>query len=110
VRAAHAFGAAESHWRSGAAERRATATALELQAAATLAVLATPIMPAFGARLYSELGFGAGPAAGAWPAAPVEVPAGQPIHGMEAPYFGGIDTGCDALAAARAASGAAAAA
>jgi hypothetical protein len=62
-------------------------------------------MPEFGARLRSELGFAA-LAAGDWPARPVAVPAGQRLDGMDAPYFAGIDTGCDALEAARAPAGA----
>ncbi|HTQ81546.1 MAG TPA: class I tRNA ligase family protein [Thermoanaerobaculia bacterium] len=102
VDAAHAFGAAESHWRAGATEERRSALALELSAAATLALLASPIMPGFGARLWAELGFPAAPAAGDWPSRPVAVPSGRAVTGMEAPYFEGIDAGCDALLAARA--------
>jgi methionyl-tRNA synthetase len=109
VHAANAFGAAESHWRSGAARERRRAAALELSAAATLAVAAAPIMPGFAARLRSELGFAPlGP--GDWPARPVVVPAGQRLHGMESPYFQGIDAACDALEAARRPPGAKAAA
>ena len=103
VQAASAFAAAEAFWRPEAVDRRRTATALELAAAATLAVLASPIMPGFGARLWSELGFASPPAPGTWPAEPVAVPAGQRLHGMDRPYFAGIDAGCDALAAAAAA-------
>ncbi len=103
VRAAGAFAAAETFWRPEAVDRRRTATALELAAAATLAVLASPVMPGFGARLWSELGFASPPAPGSWPAEPVAVPAGQRLHGMDRPYFAGIDAGCDALAAAAAA-------
>jgi len=103
VRAASDFAAAEAFWRPEAVDRRRTAVALELAAAATLAVLVSPIMPGFGARLWSELGFAAPPAPGSWPAEPVAVPAGQRLHGMDAPYFAGVDAGCDALAAAAAA-------
>jgi methionyl-tRNA synthetase len=100
VQAAGAFGAAEAFWRREAADRRCTAVALELAAAATLAVLASPVMPGFGARLWSELGFASPPAPGDWPAEPVAVPAGQRLRGMDSPYFSGIDAGCDALEAA----------
>jgi methionyl-tRNA synthetase len=103
VQAAGAFGAAEAFWRREAADRRRTAAALELTAAATLAVLASPVMPGFGARLWSELGFASPPAPGQWPAEPVAVPAGQRLQGMDSPYFSGIDAGCDALEAAVAA-------
>jgi methionyl-tRNA synthetase len=102
VDAAQAFGAAENHWRSGAVDRRRTAAALETGAAATLAVLAYPIMPAFGARLWSELGFGSAIGAGVWPDRLVKVPCGQRLGGMATPYFSGIDSGCDALLLARA--------
>ncbi len=102
VDAAQAFGAAESHWRAGAVDRRRTAAALEVGAAATLAALASPIMPGFAARLWSELGFAAPLAAGDWPDRLVKVPCGQRLSGMSAPYFPGIDTGCDTLLMARA--------
>jgi len=104
VRAAHDFAAAESHWRYGVPQRR-TAAALELSAAATLAVLASPILPGFGARLWSELGFAADLAPGDWPSGPVAVPPGQRLRGLDRPYFEGIEAGCDALTAARAACG-----
>jgi methionyl-tRNA synthetase len=101
VDAAQAFGAAESHWRGAAVAQRRTAVALELGAAATLAVTAAPIMPGFGARLWSELGFGSPPQAGDWPSRLVAVPCGQRLSGMTQPYFPGIGAGCDALLAAR---------
>jgi methionyl-tRNA synthetase len=111
VDAAAAFGAGESHWRRGAVDQRRTAAALELGAAATLAALVTPLMPGFGARLWSELGFSAPLRPGDWPAAaPVTVPPGQRLSGLNAPYFAGIEASCDALAAARAPAGAMAAA
>jgi methionyl-tRNA synthetase len=111
VDAAAAFGAGESHWRRGAVDQRRTAAALELGAAATLAALVTPLMPGFGARLWSELGFSAPLRPGDWPAAaPVTVPPGQRLSGLNAPYFAGIEAGCDALAAARAPASAMAAA
>jgi methionyl-tRNA synthetase len=103
VRAASDFGAGEAFWRREALDRRRTAAALELAAAATLAALVSPVMPDFGARLWSELGFAAPLGPGDWPAGPVTVPAGQRLNGMESPYFAGIDAGCDALEAARAA-------
>jgi methionyl-tRNA synthetase len=106
VDAAQAFGAAESHWRSGAVDRRRTAAALVAGAAATLAALAYPIMPGFGARLWSELGFGSSLGAGDWPDRLVKVPCGQRLGGMDTPYFAGIDSGCDALLLARAPRGA----
>jgi methionyl-tRNA synthetase len=101
VDAAQALGAAESHWRGAAVDRRRTAAALELGAAATLAVTASPIMPGFGARLWSELGFGSPLQAGDWPDRLVVVPCGQRLAGMAKPYFPGIGAGCDALLAAR---------
>jgi methionyl-tRNA synthetase len=101
VDAARMFGEAESYWRREAVERRRNAAALELSAAATLAALAAPIMPAFAARLWSELGLGAAPGPGDWPSRPVPVPAGRQLAGMDTPYFTGIDAGCDALEAAR---------
>ncbi len=106
VDAAAAFGADESNWRRGAVDRRRTAAALELGAAATLAALVSPLMPGFGARLWSELGFAAPLGRGGWPQAPVTVPPGQRLGGLDTPYFAGIDAACDALAAARAPAGA----
>jgi methionyl-tRNA synthetase len=97
VRSAHAFGAAESHWRPDAAAERGTAAALELAAAATLALLAAPIMPRFAARLRSDLGFPA-MRGGDWPAAAVTVPAGQRLAAMEAPYFEAVGRRVAALA------------
>jgi methionyl-tRNA synthetase len=103
VRAASAFGAGESFWRREAVAQRRAAAALELSAAATLAVLAAPVMPGFGARLWSELGFASPLGPGDWPTEPVAVPAGQRLQGMDSPYFPGLDAACDALEAARAA-------
>ncbi len=108
VESARMFGEAAGYWRSGAHERRRNAAALSVSAVATLAALAAPIMPSLSARLWSELGLGQAPAAGDWPTQPVMVPAGRQLRGMDSAYFTGIDSGCDALEAARAPAGAAA--
>ena len=102
VRTAWSFGSGEAFWPATAGEARATALALELMAARTLAVLAAPIMPGLAARLWSELGLGAAPGPGDWPTEPVPVPEGQRVTGMEKPYFEGLEAGLDALQASRA--------
>jgi methionyl-tRNA synthetase len=101
VRTAWSFGSGESHWPASAVEHRKTALALELAAARTLAVLASPILPGLGSRLWSELGLGAAPGSGDWPEEPVPVPVGQRVTGMDRPYFEGLEAGLDLLQASR---------
>jgi methionyl-tRNA synthetase len=73
-----AFSAGQSHLAMvpALAAERATGLALELAAARTLAMIVSPIMPAFATRLWNALGYG-GPIR--WTDDVASVPAGQPI-------------------------------
>lgn len=89
VRRAQAFGCAEQHWRKlpDRYEEWRTAVALEVLTAKCLAMMASPLMPGFAARLWGELGLDGEGGAPAWEDVPDFVPAGRGIRGMEAPYF-----------------------
>ncbi len=89
VRRARAFGRAEEHWGRlpGRYEEWRTGVALEVLAAKVLAMVASPILPGFAARLWRELGCGDGAGGPVWEDVPELVPAGQEIQGMQDPYF-----------------------
>jgi methionyl-tRNA synthetase len=95
VREARRFAKSELGWRrvpSRSQERR-TAAALELLAAKLLAVLSSPILPDFAARLWRDLGFETPFAEHRWEDRPAWVPAGQALQGLaDEPYFLGIAT------------------
>ncbi|HXU45550.1 MAG TPA: class I tRNA ligase family protein [Thermoanaerobaculia bacterium] len=81
VRSARRFGAAEAGWLRVVArgEERRTGVALELLAAKQLAVLSAPLMPAFAAALWRELGFARPLSEHRLEARPDWVPSGQRI-------------------------------
>lgn len=98
VRQARRFGKAEDHWQNvpERTEERRTGLALELLAAKVLAIVASPIMPVFATRLWSNLGYADSLGAGAWPAKPFGdvlawVPSGQSLRGLAGPYFPRVD-------------------
>ena len=94
VRMARRFGRAEMHWK-GVEERsqeRRTGLALELVAAKVLAVLASPIMPDFSARLWSDLGYEELIGPGSWESTPTWVPAGNNLGELGADYFPSVGT------------------
>jgi methionyl-tRNA synthetase len=62
---------------------RRTALALELAAARSLAVMAAPIMPDLAAAVWTALGYPAD-APPRWEVAPVFVPEGQEVRGLQA--------------------------
>ncbi len=86
VREAHRFGKTEEAWRRvpSRSEERRTATALDLLAAKTLAVLAAPLCPEFAGRLWNDLGFTDPPR---WEERASWVPSGQTIGDLAMPYF-----------------------
>jgi methionyl-tRNA synthetase len=89
VREARYFGKSQEGWRRvpTRSEERRTVAALELLAAKTLAVLASPIMPNFAAQLWQGLGYGTPLAEQRWEETPTWVPAGQPIGNLGERYF-----------------------
>jgi methionyl-tRNA synthetase len=89
VREARRFGLGEDAWAgfASAAARRQAALALELEAAATLALLSAPILPDFSARLWAHLGFEDPVWVHGWPEGPQALPAGQPIPGRDRPQI-----------------------
>ncbi len=89
VRQAQRFGKSEDHWRNipGRERRRAGSIALELLAAKVLAVIASPVMPGFSARLWKCLNY-TSPVSGArWESLLEPVPAGTELSGLEAFTF-----------------------
>lgn len=92
VRSARRFGKEEDHWR-GVPDReqeRRTAVALELVAAKTLAVVASPIMPDFASRLWRDLGYENAGDQGTWEETPEWVPAGQEIGDLGIDLFSSV--------------------
>jgi len=89
VRAARRFGNAEAHWRKVPArgEERRTGLALELLAAKALALAAAPVMPAFAARLWRDLGYETPFGEARWEDRPAWLPSGQRLRGLGGPYF-----------------------
>ena len=89
VRLARRFGKSEDHWDAvpGRAERRATSIALELLAAKVLAVIASPVMPGFAAKLWSSLGYQSPISRSQWDSILNAVPAGTELCGLEALTF-----------------------
>ena len=89
VREARYFGKSQEGWRRvpTRSEERRTVAALELLAAKTLAVLASPILPNFAAQLWQGLGYGTPLAGQRWEETPTWVPAGQPIGNLGEHYF-----------------------
>ncbi|HYO15773.1 MAG TPA: class I tRNA ligase family protein [Thermoanaerobaculia bacterium] len=114
VREARRFGLGEDAWAgfASAAARRQAALALELEAAATLALLSAPILPDFSSRLWAQLGFQDPVWVHGWPEGPQALPAGQPIPGLDRPFFpqaisaGDLTPGLAAAPSARPASAA----
>jgi methionyl-tRNA synthetase len=84
VGSAREFAQDQGYLRGIAARRdeRRTAIALELMAAAALAMLAAPVMPGFAARLRQALGFGDGEAAQPWVGEPRLLPGGQDVSAL----------------------------
>jgi methionyl-tRNA synthetase len=92
ARSGRRFGKSEVGWRRVAArsEERRTALALEALTAKILAVAAAPLMPAFAARLWHDLGFETPLDEHRWEERPVWVPAGQRVRGLGGPYFDSV--------------------
>jgi len=92
AREAQRFGKSEAVWQRVASrgEERRTAVALELLAAKVLAVLASPILPDFAARLWSDLGYPTPLADHRWEERLAWVPPGQKTSGLGATYFSAI--------------------
>jgi methionyl-tRNA synthetase len=98
VREARRFGKAEDHWRKvpGRREERRQSLALELLAAKTLAIMASPLMPDFGARLLRDLGYVEPLAAVRWEDQPIWIPGGQAVGDLGAGYFPSVAGTLDA--------------
>lgn len=94
VRMARRFGRAEMHWEDipDRSQERRTGLALELVAAKTLAILASPVMPDFSARLWRNLGFQEPLSAGAWESSPAWVPPGAEVGGLGGQYFSSVES------------------
>lgn len=93
VRETRRFAKAEESWRRVPArgEERRTAAALEMLAAKHLAILASPILPDFAARLWKDLGFTTPLADQRWEDRPSWVPSGQMVGSLAAPpYFSSV--------------------
>jgi len=94
VREARRFGRGQTHWARAAETKggeRRTAIALELLAAKVLGLASAPLMPETAERLWRGLGYGQGPAMGAWSTALDWVPAGQDVAGLGKPLIPGLE-------------------
>src|SRR5262249_36333028 len=89
AREARLFGKGEDPWRDvrGHADERRTALALELLAAKTFALVASPIIPDMAEHLFRELGYPERPSEHGWSAKPAWVPSGQRIGDLGAICF-----------------------
>ncbi|MEM8960984.1 MAG: class I tRNA ligase family protein [Acidobacteriota bacterium] len=93
VRESRRFGRGERYWNlvEARSQEHRTGIALELLAAKVLAIMATPIMPDFGKRLWKALGLGdEGPGRGAWDNALDWVPPGVALTELGQDYFPGL--------------------
>ncbi|HEX9736564.1 MAG TPA: class I tRNA ligase family protein [Thermoanaerobaculia bacterium] len=102
VRTARRFGKAEDCWRlvPQRGQERRTGLALELLAAKVLAILASPVMPDFAARLWRGLGYEQPLRPGSWEPSPAWVPVGQRLGELGGEYFRTVNGSNDRLAAA----------
>nr|WP_166309312.1 class I tRNA ligase family protein [Bradyrhizobium sp. 2S1]MCK7664907.1 class I tRNA ligase family protein [Bradyrhizobium sp. 2S1] len=89
VREAVAFASSNAHYAADRARRDEyhTGVALELAAARTLAMLAAPIMPQFGARLWADLGERAPVEQAEWEQMPGLIAADTPVELASTGYF-----------------------
>jgi methionyl-tRNA synthetase len=103
AREARRFGQGERHWQgvTTRGEERRTAIALELLAVQALALALSPVTPELSGRLWTRLGYEAGPRAGSWTSAADAlswVPAGQTVGALGEPLIPGLDAALERLA------------